>query len=151
MKLDDKDRRILVVLQRAGRMSNVALARQVGLSQSNCLRRLKNLDKAGIIESYAAVVDKRRLGFTITAFVLVTLEKQPSDKADFHARVVDEPHIVECHAMSGTHDYLLKVVARDMEHFSALVMNGILKYPHVRDMQSSFSLREIKKLQGLPI
>ena len=151
MKLDDADRRILAVLQREGRLPNVALAKRVGASQSNSNRRLKALRQAGVISGYAAVLDKRLLGFALTAFVLVTLEKQQSGTANFHARVLQEPHIVECHAMSGAHDYVLKVVARDMEHFSTLVMNGILKYPGVRHVESSFSLGEVKPPQGLPI
>lgn len=151
MKLDDTERRILAVLQREGRITNVALAKRVAASESNCMRRLKALRQAGVISGYAAVVDKRLLGFALTAFVLVTVEKQQSGTADFHARVLEEPHIVECHAMSGAHDYLLKVVARDMEHFSALVMHGILNYPDVRHVESSFSLAEIKPPQGLPV
>ena len=152
MKLDVHERHILTTLQREGRMTNAALAKSIGLSESGCLRRLRGLERAGVIDGYAAVVNRRAIGLALTAFVLVTVEKQPAEgTADFHARVRAEPHIVECHAMSGAHDYLLKVVARDMDHFSTLVMEGILKYPDVRHVESAFSLREIKAPQGAPI
>ena len=132
-------------------MSNVELAERVGLSESPCFRRVKRLEQGGVIERYAAVVDQRALGFTVTAFVLVHMDKPPEPGADgFHARVRAEPHIVECHAMSGSHDYIMKVLARDMDHFSELVMRRILTYPGVRHVESSFSLGEIKRGAALP-
>lgn len=151
MVLDRIERRILALLQDNGRMSNVELAEQVGLSESPCFRRVKKLERAGVISRYSAVIDQRTLGFTVTAFVLVDMEKQPDERAeDFHARVLDEPHIVECHAMSGGHDFIMKVLARDIDHFSELVMQKILKYPGVRHVESSFSLGEIKHARALP-
>lgn len=151
MTLDRTEHRILALLQDQGRMSNVELADRIGLSESPCFRRVKNLERTGVIESYAAVVNQRALGYTVTAYVLATVEKQPSvDIDEFHARIDAEPHIVECHAMSGSHDYIMKVVARDIDHFSELVMQGILKYPGVLHVESSFSLREIKHSRALP-
>lgn len=151
MTLDRTEHRILALLQHQGRMSNVELADRIGLSESPCFRRVKNLERNGVIESYAAVVNQRALGYTVTAYVLATVEKQPSvDIDEFHARIAAEPHIVECHAMSGSHDYIMKVVARDIDHFSELVMQGILKYPGVLHVESSFSLREIKHSRALP-
>ncbi len=151
MALDRIERRLLALLQDDGRMSNVDLAARVGLSESPCLRRVKKLERLGVIERYAAVVDRRALGFAVTAFVLVNMDRQArADAESFHARVEAEPHIVECHAMSGSHDYIMKVLARDMEHFSELVMQGILTYPGVRHVESSFSLGEIKRPARLP-
>jgi len=151
MELDRVERRILALLQDHGRMPNVELADRIGLSESPCFRRVKNLERSGVIENYSAIVNQRALGFSVTAFVLVNMEKQPDDSIDdFHARVEAEPHIVECHAMSGSHDYIMKVVARDIDHFSELVMQGILKYPGVLHVESSFSLREIKRPSPLP-
>lgn len=127
------------------------MAEQVGLSESPCFRRVKKLERDGVISRYSAVVDQRTLGFTVTAFVLVDMDKQPdAGKDDFHDRVGAEPHIVECHAMSGGHDYIMKVYARDIDHFSELVMQEILKYPGVRHVESSFSLGEIKHSRALP-
>ena len=151
MALDRIERRILALLQGDGRMSNVELAQRIGLSESPCFRRVKKLERDGVIRNYSVVVDQRTLGFTVTAFVLVDMDKQPDARTDeFHAHVAAEPHIVECHAMSGGHDYIMKVLARDIDHFSELIMREILKYPGVRHVESSFSLGEIKHSRALP-
>ena len=152
MALDNAERRILTLLQANGRMPNVELAAEVGMSESACQRRLRKMERAGVVQGYAAIVDKRALGLAVTAFVLVTLEKQPDAQAEgFHRCVQSEPHIVECHATSGSHDYLMKVVARDIDHFSDLVMRNILHYPGVQNVESSFSLQEIKHAYTLPV
>lgn len=145
MKIDSAERTILAELQEDARITNAELARRVGLSESPCFRRVKALEKAGVIQRYAARVDRRKLGLAVTAFVEVTMERQPDAATeDFLARVRAEPHIIECHAMSGSHDYLMKVVARSIDHFSELCMQRILKFPGVSHVQSSFSLDEIK-------
>ncbi|MEM1113305.1 MAG: Lrp/AsnC family transcriptional regulator [Pseudomonadota bacterium] len=152
MKIDSSERKILNALQREGRLSNVDLAERVGLSESPCFRRVKALEQAGVIEGYGARLNQRALGFQVTAFVLVSLDKQ-SDRAqrEFLTRVEVEEHIVECHAMSGSHDFLLKVVARSMEHFSELAMERILKFPGVRNIESNFSLVAVKEQAPLPV
>jgi Lrp/AsnC family leucine-responsive transcriptional regulator len=149
--MDATERKILELLQRDGRLSNVALAEQVGLSESPTFRRVRQLEERGIITGYAALVDQRRLGLEVTAFVQVTMERQPDSATEsFHACVAAEPHIIECHAMSGAHDYLMKVVARNIEHFSDICMQRILKFPGVQHVESSFSLKEIKHSRVLP-
>jgi Lrp/AsnC family leucine-responsive transcriptional regulator len=143
---------ILRTLQARGRMSNVELAELVGLSESPCFRRVKSLEERGVICGYRAQLDKRTLGLQVTAFVLLNLEKQDDRKQRaFLAAVEAEEHIVECHAMSGSHDYLLKVVARNMEHFSQLSMERILKFPGVTNIESNFSLLAVKENAGLPV
>ena len=152
MKLDRAEREILRVLQQQGRISNVDLAEAVGLSESPCFRRVRALEEAGIVRGYGARLDQRALGLQVTAFVLVTLDKQDEKKQrDFLAQVEAEEHIVECHAMSGSHDYVLKVVARSMEHFSELAMQRILKFDGVRNIESNFSLMAIKEYGALPL
>lgn len=152
MAFDRTERRILEVLQSSGRMSNVELAEAVGLSESPCLRRVRSLEESGIITGYAARVDQRSIGLQVTAFVQVQLEKHDDAKTqDFLARVEAEPHIIECHAMSGAYDYLLKVVAQSMDHFSELSMQEILRFPGVKDIESSFSLKTVKQHAPLPI
>ena len=149
--MDQTERRILALLQQDGRMSNVALAEQIGLSESPTFRRVKQLEETGAISGYAAIADQRQLGLEVTAFVQVTMERQPdSATQSFHAHVAEEPHIIECHAMSGSHDYLMKVVARNIDHFSALCMERILKFPGVQHVESSFSLKAIKDSRVLP-
>ena len=152
MKIDRAEREILQVLQTDGRISNVELAERVGLSESPCFRRVRRLEERGVIKSYAARLDQRLLGLQVTAFVQVSLDKQDDRKQrDFLASVEAEEHIVECHAMSGSHDYLLKVVARSMDHFSELSMQRILKFPGVKNIESNFSLMAIKESSALPV
>ena len=150
--LDSAETAILRVLQSRGRMSNVELAELVGLSESPCFRRVKSLEERAVISGYRAQLDQRALGLQVTAFVLLNLEKQDDRKQRaFLASVEAEEHIVECHAMSGSHDYLLKVVARSMEHFSQLSMERILKFPGVTNIESNFSLLAVKENAGLPV
>ena len=152
MKLDNAERDILTVLQQEGRISNVELAERIGLSESPCFRRVKRLEEEGIVEGYAARLNQRKLDLQVTAFVQVSLEKQDDTKTrNFLSCVEAEEHIVECHAMSGSHDYLLKVVARSMDHFSELSMQRILKYPGVKNIESNFSLLAIKERSALPL
>lgn len=152
MELDERERQILRTLQVEGRLSNVELAERIGLSESPCFRRVRRLEQSGIICGYSAVVDQRKLGLMITAYVQVATENQ-SDAAtrEFIDCVLAEEHIIECHAMSGGHDYLMKVVARSIDHFSELCMQRILRFPGVKSIESGFSLREIKMSRALPV
>ena len=152
MMVDTVEKKILGELQRDGRITNVDLAQAIGLSESPTFRRVRQLEADGTVAGYVAVLDARRLGLTVAAFVQVSMDKQPdSDQDEFHRRVQAEPHIVECHAMSGSHDFLMKVVAKDIDHFAELCMNDILKYPGVHHIESAFSLKEIKNTHALPI
>lgn len=152
MKLDRAETEILQALQTDGRVSNVDLAEKVGLSESPCFRRVRGMEEAGVITGYRARLNQRAVGLQVTAFVLITLDKQDDKKQRaFLAQVEAEEHIVECHAMSGSHDYLLKVVARNMDHFSELSMQRILKFSGVRNIESNFSLLAVKEDGVLPV
>ncbi len=152
MKLDSSERKILALLQKDGRIPNNKLAEHVGLSDSPCFRRVKQLEQAGVITGYVALTDQRLLGLDITAFVQVTMKDHTSyDEEAFNQCVSDEPHIIECHAMSGSYDYLMKVVANNMDHFSDIAMERILKYPGVKSIESSFNLKAMKNSHALPI
>lgn len=152
MELDRTDRKILSELQRNGRMSNVELAQAVGLSESPCLRRVRALEENGVIDGYSARIEQRKVGLQVTAFVQVQLEKHDDEKVRaFLDRVALEESIVECHAMSGAYDHLLKVVAHSMDHFAEIAMRGILQFPGVKDIESSFALQTIKQDAPLPL
>ena len=113
---------------------------------------MKLLEESGLIRQYVGLLDHRQLGLQVTAYVSVRMEKQPEEEQDeFHQLVAKEAHIVECHAMSGAYDFLMKVVARDMDHFAELCMLKILKYPGVAHVESSFSLKAIKSSHALPV
>lgn len=151
MKLDSSERKILQSLQANSRMSNVELAQQVGISESPCFRRVKQLEQVGLIKGYSAIVDQRKLGLEVTAFVQVIMDRQTDTNTQkFVACVEAEEHIMECYAMSGSHDYLMKVVARNIDHFSELTMRRILKFPGVKHIESSFNLQEVKHSRVLP-
>jgi len=151
-ELDSIDWKILDRLQQDARIANVDLARAVNLSPSPCLNRVRQLEAGGVVSRYVTLLDPLKLGLTVSVFIQVSLEKQDDRKQrDFLACVEAEEHIVECHAMSGSHDYLLKVVARSMDHFSDLSMNRILKFPGVKDIESNFSLMAIKESSALPV
>jgi Lrp/AsnC family leucine-responsive transcriptional regulator len=152
MTQDSRDKAILEALQVNGRMSNVELAERVGLSESPCYRRVRALEESGVIASYRATLDRGKLGLQVTAFVLVTVENQDDRMLGAFIEAVEaEACIVECHAMSGSHDFLLKTVTRSMEHFSELAMQHILKLPGVKNIESNFSLRVVKENGPLPI
>jgi len=152
MTLDRAEKQILHILQTEGRISNVELAERVGLSESPCFRRVRRLEESGLIDGYIARLDQRKLGLQVTAFVQVSLDKHDDKKQrEFLARVEAEEHIVECHAMSGSHDFLLKVLAYSMDHFSELSMQRILKFPGVKSIESNFSLMAIKFSSALPL
>lgn len=149
---DNKDKAILRAVQADGRISNVDLAERVGLSESPCYRRVRALEERGVIASYRAELDRQKLGLEVTAFVLVTVENQDDTKLVAFFEAVDaEECIVECHAMSGSHDFLLKTVTRNMDHFSELAMERILKLPGVKTIESNFSLKAVKENAPLPI
>ncbi|MEM7214089.1 MAG: Lrp/AsnC family transcriptional regulator [Pseudomonadota bacterium] len=144
MKLDRIDKSILAGLQENARISNIDLANQVGLSASACSRRLEHLEKTGVIESYQALISNRALGQTITAVVHVTLDRQAGTELDsFETAVRECPHIVACFLMSGEHDYILRVNARDMEHFEHIHKHWLSNLPGIARMQSSFAMRTV--------
>ena len=152
MELDPTDRRILTVLQGAGRMSNAELAERVNLSQSACHRRVHRLEAEGYIRDYVALLDPRRMGRPTTVFVEITLSGQTDDVLDAFEKAVKRiPDVLECHLMAGTADYLLKVVARDTEDFARIHRRFLARLPGVAQMHSSFALRIVRQTTALPV
>lgn len=150
--LDDTDRRILAVLQSQGRITNADLSERVNLSPSACHRRVQRLEEEGVIAGYVALVNARILGKPTTVFVEITLEGQAEELLNaFERGVARIPDILECHLMAGTADYLLKVVAEDTEDFARIHRQFLSRLPGVRQMQSSFALREVRKTTALPV
>ena len=154
--LDGVDRRILRALQLDGRNTYDTLAQQVGLSPSAVLRRVKRLEEAGVVLGYVALVAAERIGLPLTAYLYVRLEKHterhkrnPMDL--FRAAVQAWPEVVECSALTGEMDYLLRVVVQDMAHYSRFVMDTLLKHPSVQDCKTSFVLDRVKNTTALPI
>jgi Lrp/AsnC family transcriptional regulator, leucine-responsive regulatory protein len=155
-QLDAIDRRILRALQTDGRMIYDALAAQVSLSPSATLRRVKRLEETGVIAGYVALVAPERVGLSLTAYLNVRLEKHsemhkrnPMDL--FRAAVQTWPEVVECAALTGEMDYLLRVVVQDMAHYSRFIMDTLLKHPSVEDCKTSFVLDRVKNTTAMPV
>ena len=155
-QLDAIDRRILRALQADGRMIYDALAAQVSLSPSATLRRVKRLEESGVIAGYVALVSPERVGLGLTAYLNVRLEKHsevhkrtPMDL--FRAAVQTWPEVVECAALTGEMDFLLRVVVQDMAHYSRFIMDTLLKHPSVEDCKTSFVLDRVKNTTAMPV
>jgi Lrp/AsnC family transcriptional regulator, leucine-responsive regulatory protein len=153
MTLTSTDRKILTALQADGRLSNVALAELIGMSPSPCLRRVKQLEESGLISHYAAILDRHRLSLGIMAYVEVKVPQVANISIieEFKAAVMREPSITGCYITAGQFDFLLRVVARDMDAYSALTQNVLLQLPGVQDMRSSFVLEAIKDTTAMPL
>jgi Lrp/AsnC family transcriptional regulator, leucine-responsive regulatory protein len=154
--LDAIDRRILAALQAQGRMTFDELAEQVRLSPSATLRRVRRLEDSGVIHGYAAIVPPERVGLGLTAYLNVRLEKHTeSHKRNpmdlFRAAVQAWPEVVECVALTGEMDYLLRVVVEDMAHYSRFVLDTLLKHPSVQDCKTSFVLDRVKASGPTPV
>ena len=152
IRLNRTDRRLLELLQRDGSLTNLELAGRVNLSPSACLRRVRSLEKAGVIRRYVALLDPRKIGLGLMGFVTVKLEKRGRMPTDAFARAVkDWPEVLACHALTGDMDYLLRVQVEGLDHFSRFVMDSLLKHPGVLDVKSSFVLEEVKETTALPL
>jgi Lrp/AsnC family leucine-responsive transcriptional regulator len=154
--LDAIDRRILRALQADGRITYDELASQAGLSSSAVLRRVKRLEDSGVISGYVALVRAEKVGLSLTAYLNVRLEKHtethkrnPMDL--FRAAVQTWPEVVECAALTGEMDFLLRVVVQDMAHYSRFIMETLLKHPSVQDCKTSFVLDRVKNTTALPV
>ena len=150
--LDRTDLKLLAELQQDGRSSVVELAERVGLSPTPCARRIRKLEQAGVIEGYSAVVDPVKLGLKVQAFVQVKLERHSDENvAEFRRtlQLIDE--VVSCHATTGEHDFMLTLVAPDLESLSNIVLKRLLKIPAVRDVHSSIVLETMKRSVRVPL
>ena len=152
--LDTIDKRILQALQGNGRATYDELAAGVGLSASATLRRVKRLEDAGVIAGYVALVAPEKVGLGLTAYINVRLAKHSPQRSPvdaFAAAVQAWPEVVECAALTGDMDYLLRVLARDMTHYSHFIMDSLLKHPSVQDCKTSFMMRRLKGTTAVPL
>lgn len=151
LSLDAIDKRILTALQKDGRLSNVLLAEQAGLSESACLRRVRLLEENGIIDRYVMLVNQAAVGKPGTVFVRVSLEGQQQEKLQmFEDEIGRVKDVLECYLMSGDSDYLLRVIVRDNEDYLR-IHNRLTALPGVLRVQSSFALKTVLKKTELPL
>jgi len=152
MKLSRQDLAILDRLQLDGRISNRDLASAVSLSPSPCWRRVRALEDGEVIRGYAALLDPERLGLNILAFAHVSLvDHHPETVQQFDQSIGRAPEVLECFMTSGDHDYMLKVITRDMAAYQAFLSEKLLRMPCVRTVNTSFALRQKKSSTRLPL
>lgn len=152
VKLDRIDRQILRDLQTDGRMTNVELAKRVGISPPPCLRRVRALEKAGYIRGYHADVDAEALGFGVIVFAQVGLSSQAeSDLEAFEALVGSWPEVSECHMLAGETDFLLKIFAEDWDNYQRFLTTQLTPAPNVSHVKSALAIRSSKCTPGVSI
>ncbi|MBO9123754.1 MULTISPECIES: Lrp/AsnC family transcriptional regulator [unclassified Rhizobium] len=150
--MDDIDRRILRILQREGRVQNTDLATRVGLSPTPCLRRVKLLEEAGIIEGYVAHLDAAKIGLHLTLFVRIWLTGQDADTVDhFTSQIIKLPEVVECHLMAGDCDFILRVVASDLDAYRKFQINHLSRIEGVKNLKTEIPMQQIKLTSELPV
>ncbi|OYX43324.1 MAG: AsnC family transcriptional regulator [Rhodobacterales bacterium 32-67-9] len=150
-RLDEIDRKILAELQDDGRMTNVELARRVGISAPPCLRRVRTLEEAGYIRGYHADVNPRELGFEVQVFAMVGLHSQAeADLSAFEAKCRGWPLVRECHMLNGEIDFILKCVAPDLSSFQTFLTEELTSAPNVASVKTSLVIRCAKDQPGVP-
>ena len=146
------DRRILRALQEDGRMTIQAIADRVGLSASPCLRRIRQMEDAGIIAAYSAVIDQKAVGLPVSVLISIKLERQRAEELDrFGEAIAGWPEVMECYLMTGQFDFLLRVVCADLAAYEAFLREKLTQVAGVSSIESSFSLGQVKYSRVLPI
>lgn len=152
MVLDNHDKAILSVLQRDSSISNLELSKQIGLSPSACLARTKNLREMGVIKQFTTIVDEKKLGMETLAFILVNLSPLNRETANFFVAEINRlPQVLECYTVTGNHDYLLKIVAKDMQSYRDFVIDYLMGIPGVNRVETSIVMQTEKRSLAIPI
>lgn len=150
--LDALDRKILAQLQSDGRISLANLAAKVGLSPSPCLRRVRNLERNGVIARYVAVLDQRAVGLPVSIFISIKLEKQKQEALDkFSKTIARWPEVLECYLMTGPRDYWLRVVVPDLDAYERFLKQKLTRLEGIASIESSFALEQVKYTNVLPL
>ncbi len=152
LHLDAIDRVILGNLQSDGRITNVDLAERAGLTAPPCLRRVRALEEAGVIRGYHADLQPEAMGYGITVFAMVSLKRQAEDELRaFEEHVAALPQVRECHMLNGEIDFILKVVAHDLQEFQRFLTRELTPAPNVASVKTSLTIRTSKLLPGVPV
>lgn len=150
--LDSIDRKLLAELQAEGRVTNVDLARRVGLTAPPCLRRVRALEEEGVIRGYHADLNASKLGFAITVFAMVSLRSQAEeDLRAFEDHINLLPEVRECHMLNGEIDFILKIVSRDLQSFQEFLTSKLTPAPNVASVKTSLTIRTAKYEPGVPL
>jgi len=150
--LDHTDRMILSLLQSNARISNTELAEKVNLSPTPCLRRLRKLEDSGLIRAYTTILNQKELGFLVSAYVFVNLEKNTKENGKtFEAAIHQLPEVIECSVVAGRHDYVLKVVTTSLEDYDRFMKESLAEVKPIADLESMIILNQSMYNSGLPI
>ncbi len=150
--LDDIDRQLIRLLQEDATLSNAALGEQLCISVTPCWRRRKRLEETGVITGYRAQLDRRRMGYDVLAFVQIKFGGHANDSPDrFEQMVLNQPLVLSCHKITGEADFLLTVVAADLDSYGQFIESVLRKQPGISSIQSSIALREVKAFGKIPI
>lgn len=151
-EIDDIDRRIIRALQADAKVTVGELAERVGLSPSPCARRVRLLEQAGIVKGYTAVIDQKKVGLPISAFASIKLERQREEDLDrFSEAVARWPEVVDCYLMTGQRDYLMRIVAQDLESYERFLKQKLTRLDGVASIETSFALGQVKRSEALPM
>lgn len=150
--MDSMDRRILRELQQDASLSNVELARRVGLSPSPCLARVRALEHSGIIRQYVALTNAARLGLGLNVFISISLRTQSKDVlARFEQRIAEHDEVMECYLMTGDSDYLIRVVVADIAALERFILEQLTPIADIEKIRSSFALKQVRYKTALPL
>jgi DNA-binding Lrp family transcriptional regulator len=150
--LDSTDLAILNELQRDAKLSNVDLAARIHLSPSPCLARVRELERAGVIQRYVALADPQTLGLNVSVFIQISLDKQVERSLEvFEKAIAEYPQVMECYLMTGDADYMLRVIVADVPALQKFIVGGLARIPGVSNIRSSFALKQVKYETALPV
>lgn len=150
--LEPIDVRILDALQADGRLTNQALSDEVGLSTSPCWRRVRQLEESGVVSGYRATIDRQKIGLGVLAFIRVKIDSHSEAEAEEFSRSVSRlREVIACYSIAGDADFLLQVVSPDLDTYADFAMTVIRRLPRIKEMQTTFVLKEIKSFKGFPV
>jgi Lrp/AsnC family leucine-responsive transcriptional regulator len=150
--LDAIDRKILALVQADARMATHEIAERVGLSPSPCARRIRLLERDGVIKGYAAIVDQGKVGLPVSAFASIKLARQSEEDLERFSRAVARwPEVVDCYLMTGQRDYLMRIVVRDLAAYEAFLKEKLTRLDGVASIETSFALGQVKHAEALPV
>jgi len=150
--MDYIEYKILSTLQSNARLTNLELAKQVGLSASPCLRRVKSLEDTGIISGYSAIIDQNKVDLSVNVFVQISLERQSEEGLEiFEEKIIEYKEVMEAYLMTGEADYLLRIVVKDLQTYEKFLKENLTRIPGIANIRSYFSLKQVTRKYNLPI
>ena len=150
--MDYIEYKLLNSLQKNARLTNLELAKQVGLSASPCLRRVKSLEESGVITGYCAIINQNKVHLSVNVFVQVSLERQSEERLQiFEENIMEYREVMEAYLMTGEADYLLRIVVKDLQAYEKFLKDNLTKIKGIASIRSYFSLKQVTRKYNLPI